>query len=217
MEGNVFQQVEQHSDAAPVRLFFSMNPPPEVIHHLSAIQSEVRKVLEAGFNPERAVRWIRPTQFHLTVLFLGNVPVAEIATLEMVANEVMASFAELPILTLRHIGSFPAFHRPRVLWVGCHSNRLLEEIQSRFLAAFSLKIPLKDNQRSYPHLTIARFRHLPSRFAERMRVLSEKDWFPECVWRVNSVSLMRSVPGPEGAEYACVSNFSPEIRADHGS
>jgi hypothetical protein len=31
------------------------------------------------------------------------------------------------------------------------------------------------------------------------------------------VSLMRSVPGPEGAEYACVSNFSPEIRADHGS
>jgi 2'-5' RNA ligase len=217
MESEVFQKLEPHEDAAPVRLFFSMNPPPEVIHHLSAIQSEVRKVLEAGFNPERAVRWIRPTQFHLTVLFLGNVPAAEIASFEMVANEVMASFTELPVLTLRNIGSFPAFHRPRVLWVGCRANGLLEEIQSRFLAAFSLKVPLKENQRSYPHLTIARFRHLPSRFAERMRVLSEKDWFPECVWRVNSVSLMRSISGPEGTEYTCLSNFSPEIKAGNGS
>jgi 2'-5' RNA ligase len=212
MESDVFQKLEPYSDAAPVRLFFSMNPPPDVIHHLSAIQSEARKVLETG--PERAVRWIRPVQFHLTVLFLGNVPYTEISRLEMVANEVMASFTELPVLTLSTIGSFPAFHRPKVLWVGCRSNRLLAEIQSRFLTAFSLKTPLKDNQRSYPHLTIARFRHLPSRFAESMRVLSEKDWFPECVWRVNSVSLMRSIPGPEGAEYTCLSNFSPEINAD---
>jgi hypothetical protein len=47
-----------------------------------------------------------------------------------------------------------------------------------------------------------------------MRILSEKDWFPEFVWRVNSVSLMRSVPGPEGAEYTCLSNFSPQIGTD---
>jgi 2'-5' RNA ligase len=201
-------------ETAPVRLFFSINPPPDVINHLSTIQSEVRKVLETGFDPQRAVRWIRPTQFHLTILFLGNVPPAEIVALEKVANEVMASSKELPILTLSGIGSFPAFHRPRVLWVGCRSNVLLQQLQSGFLAAFSKKIPLKENERSYPHITIARFRHLPRRFAERMRILSEKDWFPECVWRVNCVSLMRSVPGPEGAEYTCLSNFSPEIAAD---
>jgi hypothetical protein len=70
-----------------------------------------------------------------------------------------------------------------------------------------------DSER-YRQLSGARFRHLPRRFAERMRILSEKDWFPECVWRVNCVSLMRSVPGPDGAEYACLSNFSPEIDAD---
>jgi RNA 2',3'-cyclic 3'-phosphodiesterase len=214
MESEAFPGLEQHSETAPVRLFFSINPPPDVIHHLSTIQSEVRKVLETGFDPQRAVRWIRPTQFHLTILFLGNVPSAEIVTLENVANEVMASFKELPVLTLSGIGSFPAFHRPRVLWVGCRSNPLLQQLQSDFLAAFSKKIPLKENERSYPHLTIARFRHLPRRFAERMRILSEKAWFPECVWRVNCVSLMRSVPGPEGAEYTCLSNFSPEIDAD---
>ena len=167
--------------------------------------------METGFDPQRAVRWIRPTQFHLTILFLGNVPLSEIASLEMTANEVMALFKELPVLTLSGIGSFPAFHRPRVLWVGCSSNGLLQQLQSGFLAAFSKKIPLKENERSYPHITIARFRHLPRRFAERMRILSEKDWLPECIWRVNSVSLMRSVPGPEGAEYTCLSNFSPQI------
>jgi 2'-5' RNA ligase len=214
MESDTFERLEQPKDTPPVRLFFSINPPPDVIHHLSAIQSEARKVLETGFDPQRAVRWIRPTQFHLTILFLGNVPLAEIASLEMTANEVLTSFNELPILTLSGIGSFPAFHRPRVLWVGCRSNRLLLQLQSGFLAAFSKKIPLKENERSYPHITIARFRHLPRRFAERMRILSEKDWFPECVWRVNSVSLMQSVPGPEGAEYTCLSNFSPQIGAD---
>ena len=214
MESDTFERLEQPTDTAPVRLFFSINPPPDVIHHLSAIQSEVRKVLETGFDPQRAVRWIRPTQFHLTILFLGNVPLTEIASLEMTANEVMASFTELPILTLSGIGSFPAFHRPRVLWVGCRFNGLLQQLQSGFLAAFSKKIPLKENERSYPHITLARFRHLPRRFAERMRILSEKDWFPECVWRVNSVSLMRSMPGPEGTEYTCLSNFSPQIDAD---
>ncbi|MBV8102843.1 MAG: RNA 2',3'-cyclic phosphodiesterase [Verrucomicrobia bacterium] len=214
MESDTFERLEQPSDTAPVRLFFSINPPPDVIHHLSAIQTEVRKVLEMGFDPQRAVRWIRPTQFHLTILFLGNVPLSEIASLEMTANEVMTSFKELPILTLSGIGSFPAFHRPRVLWVGCRSHGLLQQLQSGFFAAFSKKIPLRENERSYPHMTIARFRHLPRRFAERMRILSEKDWFPECVWRVNSVSLMRSVPAPEGAEYTCLTNFSPEIRAD---
>jgi RNA 2',3'-cyclic 3'-phosphodiesterase len=211
MESEIFQRLELHSDAAPVRLFFSINPSPDVIHHLSIIQSEVRKVLETGFDPQRAVRWIRRTQFHLTILFLGNVPPAEIVALENVANEVIASFKELPILTLSGIGSFPAFHRPRVLWVGCRSNALLQQLQSVFFTAFSKKIPLKENERSYPHITIARFRHLPRRFAERMRILSENDWLPECVWRANCVSLMRSVPGPEGAEYTCLSNFSPEI------
>ncbi|MBV9877590.1 MAG: RNA 2',3'-cyclic phosphodiesterase [Verrucomicrobia bacterium] len=211
MESDTFERLDPPTDTGPVRLFFSINPPPDVIHHLSAIQSEVRKVLETGFDPQRAVRWTRPTQFHLTILFLGSVPPAEIANLEVTANEVMASFKELPVLTLSGIGSFPAFHRPRVLWVGCRSNGLLQQLQSGFLATFSKIIPLKENERSYPHITIARFRHLPRRFAERMRILSEKDWFRECFWRVNSVSLMRSVPGPEGAEYTCLSNFSPEI------
>jgi 2'-5' RNA ligase len=98
--------------------------------------------------------------------------------------------------------------------LGCRSNGLLQRLQSSFLAAFSKKIPLRENEGSYPHITIARFRHLRRRFAERMRVLSENNWFSDCVWRVNCVSLMRSVPGPEGAEYTCLSNFSPEISLD---
>jgi 2'-5' RNA ligase len=214
MESDNFETLEQSKEAVPFRLFFSINPPPDVIRHLSTIQSEVRKILESGWDPQRSVRWTRPTQFHLTVLFLGHVPSSEIATLEGVANELMASFTELPILTLSNIGSFPAFHRPRVLWIGCRSNVLLQQLQSRFLAAFSRRVPLKDNAGSYPHITIARFRHLPRRFGERMRLFSEKNNIPECIWKVNSVSLMRSVPGPEGAEYTCLSNFSPQVRAD---
>ena len=217
MESDSFPALEQQDHTVPFRLFFSINPPPDVIRHLSAMQSEVRKVLETGWDPRRSVRWTRPTQFHLTVLFLGNVPSSEIAALEGVANELMASFTEFPILTLSNIGSFPAFHRPKVLWVGCRSNVLLQQLQSRFLAAFAQRVPLKENAGSYPHITIARFRHLPRRFGERMRLLSEKHRFPECIWKVNSVSLMRSVPGPEGAEYACLSNFSPEVSADGSS
>jgi len=210
-ESNTFQTLDQLNAAVPFRLFFSINPPPDVIHHLSAIQAEVRRVLETGFDPQRSVRWIRPTQFHLTILFLGHIPSSEVASLKVVANEVLASFTELPTLTLSSIGSFPAFHRPRVLWVGCRDNLGLHQLQSRFVAAFSRRVPLKKNEASYPHITVARFRQLPKRFGERMRLLSEKNRFPEFSWRVNSVSLMRSLPGPEGAEYTCLSNFSPEI------
>src|SRR5215472_5898110 len=60
-------------DLGPVvRLFLSVNPPPEVIARLVTEQSSLRSRLFDRFGDELAVRWTKPSQFHITLIFLGN-------------------------------------------------------------------------------------------------------------------------------------------------
>jgi len=183
-----------------------------VIDYLLAVQTEMRRVLETGDSPELRIRWVRSAQFHLTLLFLGSVPATEVLEFKVLAEQAISSFDRLPSLVLQGTGCFPAFHRPRVLWVGCRPNQELEKLQAHFFETFSPRVGLTKNDGSYPHVTIARCRHLPRKYAERIQRLSKENPFDECAWLVNSVSLMQSLTGPSGPEYACLSNFFPPTR-----
>ena len=59
--------------ASILRLFISLNPPPEIISGLRDQQTFLRTRLAEQYGKELPVRWTRPAQFHLTLLFLGNV------------------------------------------------------------------------------------------------------------------------------------------------
>ena len=53
-----------------LRLFLALNPPPGVREQLALAQTHLRMALGKTLDTQVALRWTRPAQFHLTLLFL---------------------------------------------------------------------------------------------------------------------------------------------------
>jgi 2'-5' RNA ligase len=193
-------------DPSPLRLFLSFNPPPSVVSHLSQAQKTLRRLLESFYGPALPIRWTKSFQFHLTVLFFGNTPAAKMSSIRTRLIEVVGDHPEFPGLTAKGFGCFPAFRRPRVLWIGFASNPSLQGWQDRLAKAFPGDFVWKEKDRSYPHVTIARlaFPRLPARFGEHLFELAEQASMPSWDWQIDSISLMRSIPGPKGSEYVAL-------------
>jgi 2'-5' RNA ligase len=192
------------------RLFLSFNPSPDVVEHLGQAQRTLRHLLECTYGSELSIRWIRPFQFHLTVLFFGNTPAAKANSIQTCLAELVGERPQFPRLTAKGFGCFPAFRRPRVLWIGFAPNPLLRSWQDRLAKAFQGDFVWKEEDRSYPHVTIARlnFRRLPGRFGDRLFELAQQTGMPDWDWQIDSISLMQSVPGPSGSEYVPLREWS---------
>jgi 2'-5' RNA ligase len=197
------------SDLSPLRLFLSFNPPPDVISHLNQAQMTLRRVLDSCYGPDLPIRWTRSFQFHVTVVFFGNTSTAKMNSIRTRLIELVGDHPEFPRLIAKGFGCFPAFRRPRVLWIGFASNSSLREWQDRLAKAFPADFGWKERDRSYPHVTVARFafQRLPSRFGEHLFALAQQIGMPNWDWQIDSISLMRSTPGPKGAEYVVLATL----------
>lgn len=197
-------------DLPVLRVFISLNPPPEIVEKMMEIQATLRSMLEKRFaaKPLR-VRWVRPHQLHLTLLFLGNVFQHQVDDLRRQVRQAVESVPRLPALELRGFGCFPAVRHPRVIWFGAAPNHDFDVLQSAMLDQFSRQLSLDNRDRAYPHLTLARSsgNHLPAELSEVLADLTKMENAPSLIWEVRSVGLMQSVPGPQGSEYTCLAQF----------
>ena len=139
-------------------------------------------------------RWIPPGRWHLTLLFLGRVPVERLPPLETVAA---AAIAAAPPMTLRLAGGgrFGSSRRPQVCWAGLDGDvRPLTELARRLSdAARALGLPVEDRP-FRAHLTLGRWR--PGRPADGSLPERLVDYRgPE--WPVTEVRLLESHLGPE--------------------
>ena len=50
-----------------MRAFLALDPPPEVLRKIIALQDTLKKQIPRG------VRWVNPDGIHLTLKFLGNI------------------------------------------------------------------------------------------------------------------------------------------------
>jgi 2'-5' RNA ligase len=145
-----------------------------------------------------SLRVLPAEQLHVTVVFLGNVADAAIATL---AAEMASVTAREPPFVLEVVNARPApERRPRMLWAVVGASEPLTRL-SRSLheaardAAPDRARPLRGN----PHITLARNRRpLPELTAMELP-------FAERRFDVTELHLVRSHLSPKGARYETVS------------
>jgi 2'-5' RNA ligase len=134
-----------------VRTFIAVDLPEEVRDYLARCQERLRA---AGAN----VKWTRPEQIHLTLVFLGNVPADELDLLAEAVREAVAGFGPLA-LRAGGTGQFPPGGRPRVVWVGVQVEEGdlmgLQQAVARAAAPFAEK---QEHRGFHPHLTLGRVR-----------------------------------------------------------
>ncbi len=192
-----------------LRLFISLNPPPEIISSLRDQQTSLRARLAEEYGPELPVRWTKPAQFHLTLLFLGNLNSQQVEWIEKEIAETVSIAKALPILKLSGFGCFPVFQSPRILWIGVQPDAQFHKLQADLLTRFSSHLALGSRDTSYPHITLGRIagKHRFGGISELFRHAPGTGALPLIAWKTTAVSLMQSIRGAQGVEYSCLAEF----------
>jgi 2'-5' RNA ligase len=132
-----------------MRLFIALTPPEEVIDALRTTTATLRQLAP---EQDAQLRWTRPQQWHLTLVFLGEVADEVVGEL---TRRLTRAAARHPPLSLS-LGGGGRFSN-RVLWTGVRGDRdgLRKLAASAAAAARRCQLPVEDRP-YWPHLTLAR-------------------------------------------------------------
>jgi 2'-5' RNA ligase len=156
------------------------------------------------------VRWVRPANIHLTVVFMGDVDTDRLGAIEAALGPVCRGRSPFRIAA-KGTGVFPNRRRPNVIWIGLAGD--MEEM-SQFrdalqgeLASFGIQ---KEARIFKPHLTLGRFRrgYAPGRELDRALSRFSDLESPACV--LKGMTLFRSDLKPDGPIYTRLKQWALE-------
>ena len=180
------------------RVFIAIELPGNVrrciVEHIEGLRSSM---------PEVRASWNREDNLHLTLKFLGDIPVANVEQLSA-ATAIAARKVEPFEIAVEGCGAFPARGQPRVLWIGIADpsgklselNRALEDECAT--AGFA-----REPRAFQPHLTIARIRqpHGSRQLAARHQEIG----FNREIVGLSEMSVIRSELRSEGSKHTVIS------------
>ena len=181
------------------RVFIAIQTPAALQQTLADIQ--------AAFANSSPWRWVQPSQLHITLAFLGEVPETALPGLHQPIGQAIRGHPPFT-LTARALGCFPTPARPRVLWLGLHDpDHILSDLAQAVTAAVAEQgIPM-EKRSFHPHITLARSRQpVRSRTFRRLLAAYETQSFLDVP--VQSIHLFQSQLKPTGAVYTILKSYA---------
>ena len=179
-----------------------------------AVQANVTTILEHLGRTALPIRWIAGNSAHLTLHFLGELPVETVEILRLGLSSAVAGIEPIE-LRIDGAGAFPSITSPRVVWLGLNGDteELTQLHRGLGRAVEGMGIPL-ERERFRPHITLGRVRDeltqpqrdqlqsalTVNRLAELVPALEEP-------FEVSSVDLMRSVLSKGGSSYTILRSY----------
>jgi 2'-5' RNA ligase len=156
----------------------------------------------------KAVRWVNPEGVHVTLKFLGEVPVKRLPAIKLAIQEAVVGHQPFE-LELSNIGTFGGREGLRIMWVGVAGDVLRLEALVRAVNAALAVVGFEPERRPFrPHLTLGRVRdEVSTRARAEIEVAVGKMEVPPSSWRTTQVSLMRSRLTANGAHYEVLATF----------
>lgn len=179
-----------------IRLFLALPLPLSVMDSVAGLRRELARRL-----PASGLKWVPPRQYHVTLKFLGDVEETEVPNVQRALRIACAEFPPLR-LSAAGLGVFPTPRHPKVLWMGIDGDvPALTTLQGRLEGAMEPWAP-RENRPYAAHLTLARVKFSDRSWPRAWRTLPNTlTTFRAGGWRNETVVLMRSDLGPEGADY----------------
>ncbi len=186
-----------------IRSFLAFELPKEIGEIIARTSLEMRHY---GLD----VRWVRPTNIHLTIVFMGDVDPDRLTAIEAALDPVCMGQSPFRV-ALKGTGVFPNRRRPNVIWIGLAGD--LEEM-SRFrdaledqLAFFGIQ---KEARTFKPHLTLGRFRRGSAPGGGLDRALARFTDLESPVCALKGITLFRSDLKPDGPIYTRLKQWALE-------
>ena len=189
-----------------IRTFIALDFPLSI---LDSIEQQTKRLRQTLGND--VIRWVLTHNLHLTLKFLGNVPVSHLEFLKQMLAQATDSITQFD-LQIGGIGSFPNSNRPRVLWVGIHAPAALSNLQ-KAIEEGAKRLGYEKEERPFsPHLTLGSVRQgLDGKDLQKIsNALSSIQLGKIGIARVDSVHIYKSDLNSEGSVYTKL--FSTPLR-----
>lgn len=173
------------------RLFLSVPLLPAQIVTLTAFSQNF---------PKQNLRWTKPQNLHITVLFLGEVKKEKIADLTSSLKRLSA--IEPFKLNFQRFCLAPPYRPPRMIWAEFEKSLAFDRLcQKAYLFSCDF-CSVRPPQREIPHVTLARFKDKLKSFDFPLN--------PPCLEAllVKQVCLMSSLLTPRGPIYNQLEKFN---------
>ena len=141
----------------------------------SPILMSIEKLIRTFPTDLEEVRWVETKNLHVTLKFLGDVPLNDLPQLIRAVTQSTRQIDSFD-LTFQGFGVFPSWESPKTIWVGCRegSDELKQLAESVNEGLFPLGFP-KEARRFSPHLTIGRVK----RPMQRSSLISLRECLPK--------------------------------------
>lgn len=180
-----------------VRTFIAIQLEPGIQKSLAELQRRLR-------NTDLQVKWVAPQNIHLTMKFIGDVPVGKLDEVTHALSGAAAGCAPFDI-AVAGIGAFPDKTRPRIIWAGVRNGKgqLIKLAGSIETACVRLGFP-KEERGFTAHLTIARVKemHFPQEFFAKAQKFEQQEFGSMAAAKI---SLIKSTLTPKGPMYDTIS------------
>jgi 2'-5' RNA ligase len=182
-----------------MRLFIAIEIPEDIRNEVVAVEEKLGSFYRA--------KWVEKDNIHLTLKFLGDVEEKGLKDIKNIVSEISKKNSGFD-LNLENIGGFPNLKRPRVLWIGVGQGKentvsLIEQLEKEF-ARLGIQ---PEKRKKTPHITIGRVKGLIERGGEKEREDVNKLTYKSRVFRVDTVSIIKSVLTPRGAIYTVLERY----------
>jgi len=175
------------------------------------LPEELRKRIYESFarlhRQAPAVKWLEPSQMHVTLRFLGEVEEARLER-ELIPRleKTLAEFKALK-LSLKGVGIFPSAQRPRVFWLGLEGELTeLKRMQLKIEKDLEgLEVHPKEKD-FHPHLTLGRIKEIGNREIWQ-KAMEEYEKIDLGDFQVFYLSLFKSELTPTGPLYTRLKAF----------
>lgn len=163
--------------------------------------------LRNRLSHEKMINWVRPTNIHLTLKFIGETPPQDEPKIIEAVSKVVENHHSFS-MDFNRTGIFGARYAPRVLWLGMQQtpDELLR-LEKDVLKAFDGIGYQRDRQNFVPHLTLGRIKDLCEKqyFQKVVQAIEQKTYIHQ---EVNEIILFQSILRPDGAVYKIVKKWN---------
>lgn len=133
-----------------IRAFIAIDLSKQILERIAQVSAQLQEL-----GKKLPVKWVPVENIHLTLKFLGNVSLANLAFLEQSLAKLAGNFQPCEI-SVGGIGAFPKPQRPRVIWIGMEVPTELHNLQHS-IELETVRLGYGREDRSFsPHLTIGR-------------------------------------------------------------
>lgn len=176
-----------------IRTFICIEIPDSIKERIAILQQTLRQ-------QNAKISWVKPSNIHLTVKFLGDVGASRIQS-ACSAVERAASVSRSFEIEVGGAGCFPSKKSPRVFWVGLTAvPSVLTQLHALIDEELAREGFHRDARKFSPHLTIGRVRS-PENAGLVAETLIATGFDPE-TFQAGEVIVMRSDLNPAGSIYS---------------